>query len=92
MIKFKENSTVAKYSGTLSDFNARIDDNNIIIDFKNVYDNSIMQLSLGGLVMTEDNDFIMGDEIITILERDEDYLEDNVTIMLFKQTDEGGAL
>jgi len=51
MIKFKENSTVAKYSGTLYDFNTRVD-NNIIIDFKNLYDNSIMQLSLGGLVIT----------------------------------------
>jgi hypothetical protein len=92
MIKFKENSTVAKYSGTLIDFNARIDNNNIVIDFENIYDNSIMQVSLGGLVMTEDNDFVMGDEIITLLERDEEYLSDNVTIMIFKQTDEGEAL
>jgi len=91
-IKFKENSTVAKYSGELKDFNYSFDNKDILIEFKNIYDNSIMQLSLGGLVMTEDNDFIMEDEQIRLLERDENYINDNVTIMIFKQTDEGEAL
>jgi hypothetical protein len=51
-----------------------------------------MQLSLGGVVMTEDCDFYMEDEQIRLIERDETYFEDNVTILIFKQTDEGEAL
>jgi len=92
MINFKENSTVAKYSGELQDFDTTRDNEDIIMDFQNVYDNSIMQLSLGGLVMTEDNDFIMEDEAIRLVKRDDSYLSDNVTIMIFKETDEGEAL
>ena len=91
-IKFKENSTVAKYSGELQDFNCTRDEFDILIEFENVYDNSIMQLSLGGLVMTEDNDFFIEDEQIRLKQRDDSYLSDNVTIMIFKQTDEGEAL
>jgi hypothetical protein len=91
-VKFKENSTVAKYSGELQDFEYTIDDFDILIKFNNIYDNSIMQLSLGGLVMTEDNDFIMEDEQIRLIQRNNSYLTDNITIMIFKQTDEGEAL
>lgn len=92
MIKFKENSTVAKYSGELQEFNTTRDGEDILIEFNNVYDNSIVQISLGGVVMTEDGDFYMEDEQIRLIQRDDYYLQDNVTILIFKQTDEGEAL
>jgi len=92
MIKFRENSTVAKYSGELNEFNAVVQGQDIVIDFNNVYDNSIIQVSLGGLVMTEDNDFFILEEKIKLVQRDLTYLNDNVTIMVFKQSDNSGGL
>ena len=91
-VNFKENSTVAKYSGEVQEFDYSLDNNNIIIYFENVYDDSIVQISLGGLVLTEDNDFIMGSEDIVIKERGEEYIHDNMTIMIFKQASYGEGL
>ncbi len=91
-ITFKENSTVAMYSGQLLDFNAVRNGLDIIIDFENTYDNSIIQFSLGGIVMTEKNDYVILDEKIRLYDRDESYNFDNITILVFKQRDEGDAL
>jgi len=91
-IKFKENSTVAKYSGTLIDFGSALIGNNISLPFTNTYSNSIVQVSLGGLVMTEDMDFIINANEILLYERGIEYINDNVTIIIFKQQSYGGGL
>ena len=91
-IKFMENNTVAKYSGEVKDFNYTLSGDDILVDFQNIYTDSIVQISLGGLVMTEDNDFIMGSEQIRIIQRNEDYLSDNMTIIIFKQQSYGMGL
>ena len=92
MIRFKENNTVAKYSGCVNDFNPIREQEDIIIDFENVYEDSLIQVSLGGLVMTEDNDFFIESNKIRLVQRDDSYLTDNMTILIFKQQDTGGGL
>jgi hypothetical protein len=37
MIKFKENSTVAKYSGELQEYEYLVDGNDILIKFEDIY-------------------------------------------------------
>jgi len=91
-IKFKENNTVAKYSGEVNDFDYLLQNENIIVNFQNVYPDSIVQISLGGIVLTEDKDFVMYSEYIEILQRGSEYVHDNMTITIFKQQSYGMGL
>ena len=91
-VKFKENSTVAKYSGQLEDFGCTRDGLDIIVPFEELWSEYIIQLSLGGLVMIEDINFILKEETLRLIDFDEDYLQMNMTILIFKQPDEGEDL
>jgi len=91
-VKIKENSTVVKYSGTLVDFEPTRDELDILVPFKELWSEYIIQLSLGGLVMIEDINFVLKDEKLRLIDFDDDYLQMNMTILIFKQPDEGEVL
>jgi len=91
-VKIKENSTVVKYSGTLIDFDTTRDNLDILVPFEELWKEYIIQLSLGGLVMIEEVNFTIKEEKLRLIDFDDDYLQMNMTILIFKQPDEGEAL
>ena len=84
---FKENNIVSMYSGELSEFDLLRENLDIRITISDIFSGSIIDFSLGGIMLVEDIDYTLDVDEIRLLDKDDSHLVLNTKITIHKTFD-----